>query len=182
MKGKVKAILITVLVAVLSLSSLTLYAAEKMAISNAPVKLNIGEEFDLDLNDEFNSKSQVWSSSNENIVSVSKTGVIKALKKGKVTIKARVGRDYASCKVEVVNPSIKINKKSATIYHGGTSQNTVELKATPNGATKKLEAVEWKSSDENVAIVTREKDKKGKEKVIVTGKSAGTATITAPTV
>lgn len=69
---------------------------------------------------------------------------------------------YAAAK----NPSIKLNNSKATIYTSGNI--TVQLKATVNGASKK---VTWKSSNKKIAAV----DSKGK----VTAKRTGTVTITA---
>ena len=114
-----------------------------------------------------------WSSSNKKVVSVSKTGKVKALKTGKatITVKAANGKK-ATCKVTVVKKnkkaaSIKLNKKKLTLKRGGYTQ----LKATvTKNATDKIT---WKSSNKKVATV----DKNG----VVTGLKKGTATITVKT-
>lgn len=140
--------------------------AEDFSISQKTAAMNIGDLLELRVSD--TDKKPVWISYNENIVKVDQNGTVTALRAGKTTIKVRSGFQTKTCTVKVVNSSIKLNKTTATIYHGGTSVNTLQLKATVKGATKD---VVWESSDTNVATV----DAKGK----VTSVSAGTTTITA---
>ncbi len=140
--------------------------AEDFSISQKTATMNIGDLLELKVSD--TDKKPVWISYNENIVKVDQNGTVTAFRAGKTTIKVRSGFQTKTCTVKVVNSSIKLNKTTATIYHGGTSVNTLQLKATVKGATKD---VVWESSDINVATV----DAKGK----VTSVSAGTATITA---
>lgn len=140
--------------------------AEDFSISQKTATMNIGDLLELKVSD--TDKKPVWISYNENIVKVDQNGAVTAFRAGKTTIKVRSGFQTKTCTVKVVNSSIKLNKKTATIYHGGTSTNTLQLKATVKGATKD---VVWESSDINVATV----DAKGK----VTSVSEGTATITA---
>lgn len=140
--------------------------AEDFSISQKTATMNIGDLLELKVSD--TDKKPVWISYNENIVKVDQNGTVTAFRAGKTTIKVRSGFQTKTCTVKVVNSSIKLNKTTATIYHGGTSVNTLQLKATIKGATKN---VVWESSDINVATV----DAKGK----VTSVSAGTVTITA---
>lgn len=105
-------------------------------------------------------KKVKWTSSNKKIAIVDKTGKVKAIKTGKVTISAKVGNKKYKCNVKVVNP--KISKTSKTMVKG----TTYALKVT--GTTSK---VTWTSSNKKIAKVTS----KGK----VTALKAGTATITA---
>lgn len=109
-------------------------------------------------------------SKSKKIASVTSDGVITGKKIGKTNISCVVkqyGETYKLiCTVNVVKPSIKLNKKSATIYTSG--ENTVQLKAAVKGQSKK---VTWKSSNPSVATVS----KSGK----VTAKKDGTTTITA---
>lgn len=140
--------------------------AEDFSISQKTATMNIGDRMELEVSNA--DKKPVWISYNENIAKVDQNGTITAFRAGKTTIKVRSGFQTKTCVVKVVNSSIKLNKTTATIYHGGTSTNTLQLKATIKGATKD---VVWESSDTNVATV----DAKGK----VTSVSAGTATITA---
>ena len=140
--------------------------AEDFSISQKTATMNIGDLLELKVSD--TDKKPVWISYNENIVKVDQNGTVTAFRAGKTTIKVRSGFQTKTCTVKVVNSSIKLNKKTATIYYGGTSTNTLQLKATVKGATKN---VVWESSDTNVATV----DVKGK----VTSVSEGTANITA---
>lgn len=106
-----------------------------------------------------------WSSSNSKIASVDKNGKVSAKKAGTATITAKSSNGKkASCKVTVKNPTVTLSRKSATVLVGKTT--TIKVKST----YPSKETVTYKSSNTKVATV----DKKGK----VTGKKAGTATIT----
>lgn len=141
-------------------------AAEGIALNYTKTTINVGDSIHFELTG--SDKTPVWTSYNENIVKINQNGEATALRTGKTTIKARVGFQYKTCTVTVVNSSIKLNKSAATIYSGGTSTNTVLLKATVKGASK---TVIWETSDPSVATV----DEKGR----VTSVSAGAAVITA---
>lgn len=140
--------------------------ASDFQISHTKLTVNIGDTYDL--NAIGTEKEPIWTSYHENIVSIDKNGVINPKRIGKTTIKARIGTAYKTCSVTVVNSSLKLNKTNATIYVGGTSSHTVQLKATAKGATKDII---WNSSNTNVATV----DDKGK----VTSVKEGTAIISA---
>lgn len=104
-----------------------------------------------------------WKTTKRKVLKIKKkkkTAVqIKAVKKGKAILTARVkGRVY-KCRVQVVDP--KLNKTKLSLTEGQTGT----LK-TNGGAGK----VVWKSSDREVASVNNGK---------VTAKKAGTATVTA---
>lgn len=164
MRKKLHIILFAVLV-MLFASVLTVYA-DDFSISQTKVTVNIGDTIDLDITG--TEKSPRWTSWNVNTVKVNQDGEITAVRKGKTTVSARIGLSFKKCTVTVVDPTIKVNKKVATIYTGGSSAKTVQLKATAKGASK---TVTWESSAPEIAVV----DEKGK----VTSVSAGTATITA---
>lgn len=153
-------------VMVLFLSAMTVHAAEGITISQEKAIVNVGDTAELAVSG--TDKTPSWTSYNANIARVDKLGKVTALRKGSTKIRARVGLSSKLCSVTVVDSSIKLNKKTTTIYHGGTSVNTVQLKATVKGASKN---VTWESSDLSVAVV----DEKGK----VTSVSEGTAIITA---
>lgn len=107
---------------------------------------------------------KTWKSSNSNVAKVDSKGVITAKKAGKCTITVKVNKKVLECVVTVLNPSIKLKPKSASVY----IKESVQLRASVRGAKK---TVIWKSSNPSIASV----DKKGK----VIGKKAGTVTITA---
>lgn len=109
-----------------------------------------------------------WKSSDTKVVSVSK-GKLTGKKAGKatVTMTANGVEDKVQVIVQDYTPTIVLNQKEYTLYTTG-SGNNVALKATVNGANKK---VEWQSNNASVAEVNT----KGK----VTAKAKGRALITA---
>lgn len=161
---KIKFLLIAVMVVLLG--TLTVQAADGITMSQTEATVNIGDIIELSV--EGTDRMPTWTSYNANIARVDKFGKVTALRKGSTKIRARVGLSSKLCSVTVVDSSIKLNKKTATIYHGGTSVNTVQLKATVKGASKNAT---WESLNPDVATV----DDKGK----VTSVSEGTATIVA---
>lgn len=125
-------------------------------------------------------KALEWKSSNTKVATVSSSGKVTAVANGTATITATAkdgSKKSASCKVTVSIPSttvpvssVSLNKTSVTLteqFHGVLLEATV----TPSNATNK--ALEWKSSNTNVAVV----DSSGG----VIALANGTATITATT-
>lgn len=157
-------ILLSVLLLTLAMG-FTVYADE-FTISQTKATVNIGDTVNLDISG--SDKVPYFTSYNVNIAKVDQNGIVTAVRKGKTTISARIGLTYKKCTVTVVDSSIKLNKASTTIYAGGTSTKTVQLKATVRGASK---VVQWESLNPAVATV----DEKGK----VTSVSSGTTVITA---
>lgn len=107
-----------------------------------------------------------WKSSNPS-VAVVKNGKVTARRKGSAVITATAGKVKKSCKVKVLTPTVKLNKKSAVIY---TNKNpkTITLKATVKGASRK---VKWTSSNKAVATVSG-----GKVKAVKPGSAVIKAT------
>ena len=104
-----------------------------------------------------------YTSSNKKVATVnSKTGAVKGLKAGTVTITATSGKLKATYKLTVKNPTFTLTKSSATIAKGKTT--TIRSKATP------VSTVTYTSSNKKVATVTG--------KGVVKGISKGKATIT----
>ena len=111
-----------------------------------------------------------YASKNKKVASVNSSGVISGKKVG-TTYVACVVDQYGEkckliCKINVVKPSISLNKKTATIYTDG-NKKTLQLTATVIGQSK---TTAWKSSNPSVASV----DKNGK----VVAKKEGSTTIT----
>ncbi|MBR5579112.1 MAG: Ig-like domain-containing protein [Lachnospiraceae bacterium] len=165
MKTRMK-VLVFALAAFFLVSGSTAYAAEFL-LSASKVTINVGETYDIDVVDSnVNPRWTAWSINN---VKIDQNGVVTGVRKGTAVVSARVGLKIQTCKVTVVEPSIKLNKTTALLYSGeGTSQSTLQLKATVKGAGK---AVTWKSDKPNVAKV----DENGQ----VTSVAPGTAVITA---
>lgn len=120
------------------------------------------------------SKAVKWETKDKSIAIVSNQGLVEAMKPGTVTITATTndGNYTAECVVTVnaiAVTGITLDKESVEVVE----DESITLTATvaPEKATDKT--VTWKSSNETVAIV----DASGK----VTGKSMGTANITATT-
>ncbi|OPJ65072.1 Ig-like domain-containing protein [Clostridium oryzae] len=122
-------------------------------------------------------KIAVWSSSNNEIATVSPSGVVTGISSGTATIYAKdiSGKISAKCKIKVTGKltstiqSIDIDKSYAELIDG---QNVV-LSSTVNPLDAPKASISWTSSDDTVAKV----DSNGK----VTGISVGTAVIYATT-
>ena len=120
--------------------------------------------------DTTDSVAATWTSSNTSVATVSKTGLVTALKDGSTTIKATVGNvssTYDIAVKEVKLTGIKMEEKTL-IHKGDTKALTVEY--TPADTTDD-KTVAWSSSDSTVASV----DNNG----IVTAVKPGSAVITA---
>ncbi|WP_026834497.1 Ig-like domain-containing protein [Eubacterium xylanophilum] len=92
-------------------------AAKKMKLSKVKAKLKVGKTLKLKVK---NKKGKVtWKSTKKKVATVSKKGVVKALKKGKAIIKATVKRgkkkQVLKCKITVVNKKKTKKKASATV-------------------------------------------------------------------
>ena len=103
-----------------------------------------------------------WMSSNPLIATVSSNGVVTGKKAGTVTITAKAFGKSVAKTIKVVEPSLKVTG-STSLYRG----KTTTLKATTSYSTK----VTWTSSKPSIATVS--------SNGVVTGKKAGTVTITA---
>ena len=116
-------------------------------------------------------KRVTWTSSNPKVVSVSSTGVIKALTPNAsavITCKTVSGGKTASCTVKVAPlavTGVKLSHSQGKVGVGLSGKLTATV--LPTNATNK--AVTWGSLDTSIATV----DQNG----VVTGKSAGTTTI-----
>lgn len=113
-----------------------------------------------------------WKTSNKKIATVSKTGVVKGVKKGRAIITATVKGNKrvkkAQCRVTVKNVLVKsINSENVTLKVGSTT--TLKPNIQPADATNK----KLKYTSSNTEVVTVDPNMGG-----VTAKSAGTAVIT----
>ena len=116
-----------------------------------------------------------FSSSNSKVATVSKKGMVKAKKKGTVTLTMTHIYDHrikTSVKMQVKakkKGKIMLAQKSATIGVGNTVK--ISVKSVKNMGGK---AMKYTTSDKSIATVS--------DKGVVTGKSAGEATITVTSV
>ena len=122
-------------------------------------------------------RTVTWSSSDPTVATVSSSGVVTAVKVGsaKITATTNDGTNLSSyCTVYVYwypVTGVTVTPDAATIYVGNTTTLTAEV--TPANASNK--SVTWSSSNSYIATVDENTG-------VVTGVSAGTATITARTV
>ena len=113
----------------------------------------------------------VWTSSNENIATVSETGLVTSIYGGTTTITVTAGEKSASCELVVFQPveSLRLSERSVTLNEGEIKELVPAI--TPENAT--IKELSYSSSDESVATV----DNNG----VITAVSQGEATITAVT-
>ena len=122
-------------------------------------------------------KNLSWTSSNTSVAQVGQDGVVYGIAAGSTTVRASAtdgSGKYATCTVTVTGGStvsvtgVTLNRSTATIDTGGTV--TLTATVAPTNATNKT--VTWSSSNSSVATVSGG---------VVTGVSAGSATITVTT-
>ncbi len=130
----------------------------KPAFKVESVNLKVGAKKRLNING--GTEKPKWKSSKPSVVTVSSNGIIRGKKDGKATVTATLNGYKLSCKVNVY--TYMLNRSSLTL-EAGTSQ-----KLAVTGGTGK---VTWKSSNARIASVN--------SSGVVTGKTAGSATITA---
>jgi hypothetical protein len=82
------------------LSTTTTQAATKLKLNKTKVTLCVGQTAKIKVSN--NDSSVTWKSSNKKIATV-KSGKVKGIKAGKVTITAKVGKKSVKCKVTVAN-------------------------------------------------------------------------------
>ena len=111
-------------------------------------------------------KDIAWSSSNEAVATVDTAGKVNPKAAGRATITAKANGKTASCNITVLDNQLSLNIGKMQLSTKGAG-SSVKLLPTVIGASKKIT---WESDNPAVAVV-----KGGK----VTGKSAGTAKITA---
>ena len=135
-------------------------SAAKFHLNATSITLYKGQNYQLNA-----SVSGVkWSSKKKAVAAVNASGLVTAKKTGKTTITAKANGETVKCTVTVKAPTIKLNKKTASIAVG----KKLNLKATVGGASSQ---VKWKSSNKKCASVNAS----GK----VTAKKTGKVTITA---
>ena len=112
-------------------------------------------------------KKITWTTSDENIATVSSSGNVKGVKVGSATITATADGKCVTCTVKVgaVAESVVISAPQKKVAVGGTV--TLTASVTPSDANQ---AIEWKSSDEKIATVVNG---------VVTGVKIGVCNITA---
>ena len=146
----------------------------KITLDRNTLDLNAGESFTLKTTvtpASAASKAVTWKSSDATIATVSKDGVVTAVKAGTAKITASLEGKSAVCQINVKKTvtGVTLDKSSLEMEEGKTET----LKATVEPADAINKEVIWKSSDTGIAAVSSEG--------IVTAVKAGTATITVAT-
>ena len=100
-----------------------------------------------------------FNSSNADVATVSKNGVVKAVGEGSATITAYLSSDKsvkAKCKVTVEKPTLSLSSSSLTVKKG--QKATIAVSTVPAGKVK------YTSSDKTIASVSKAGVVKGKKK------------------
>ncbi len=150
--------------------------AESITISSESLSLLIGDSSELTTSispEDVSDKSVTWSSSDENVATVTTDGTVKGVGEGTAIITAMTDNGVKDeCNV-TVNPievtSVTLDSENASVTVGKKIELTA--KVLPTNATDT--SVEWSSSDESVAVVS--------SSGFVTGVKAGVASISCTT-
>ena len=121
--------------------------------------------------------SVTWKSSNEDVALVGSNGTVSAVAVGSATITCSSVQNSsvtASCEITVVTDvvdvtGVSLDKTSIDLYVG--TSETLKATVSPEDATDKK--IYWTSSDESIVTVS--------DAGVLTGKSAGTASVTVAT-
>ncbi|MCH5202891.1 MAG: Ig-like domain-containing protein, partial [Oscillospiraceae bacterium] len=145
---------------------------ESVEIKNAVETIKVGETTAFSAivtPDNATESDVVWSSSDESVATVDVEGKITAVGPGTTTITAEADGKSATVSLTVLQDvtAVSLNAKTKVLYTGSTYQ----LKATVKPENASNKAIQWTSSNKNVATVSQT----GK----VTAKAKGTAVITA---
>ena len=144
--------------------------ASKVELNESQITLNKGDTYNLIMSvtpDDF-TDAVTWKSTDTDVVTVTETGVIKAVGTGTATVKLTVGNVSTSCRITVLQPvtSISLDRSSISL----DSADNYQLSAYIYPSTASNKNVVWESSDPSVATV----DDNG----MVTALKKGTAKIT----
>ena len=161
-------------------------AATKPKLSKTKITMTVGQSKKLKVKgiSKKRAKRIKWKSSKKKVVTVTKTGKIKARKAGTATITAKVGKKKLKCKVTVKKRSKKSTKKkesNSSSKKMWLSKTSVTLQAG-SGVDLLLHnaknVVKWSSSNNKVAWADRATSS-SKNLGTIQAVSKGTAVITA---
>ena len=143
-----------------------------ISLNATDIGLKVFESYQLKAEltpEEVENNSIVWSSSNDDVATVSEDGTVTAVSVGVATITATCGEASSTCKV-TVNPivasSVTLNVPDLTLLIGQTEKLTATIE--PENTTD--QTIIWTSDNEDIAKVS--------EDGTVTAVSVGVATIT----
>lgn len=92
-------------------------AAEKVKLNVTKKTLNVGKTLQLTVSG--TKEGITWKSDKKSVATVSKKGVVKAVKSGKATITASYGKKSLTCAITVMNPKIASASFKADDYKAG---------------------------------------------------------------
>ena len=131
----------------------------EVTLSSSKSKIKVGESIQLNYNivpSNATNKKITFSSSNESVASVSKTGLVKGLKAGKtsIVVKTDESKKTAFIDLEVENntiyvSSISMNKTQTSLLEG--DQEKLYVNFNPSNSTN--QSVTWSSSDSSIVSV-----------------------------
>ena len=127
--------------------------ASKVELNESQITLNKGDTYNLIMSvtpDDF-TDAVTWKSTDTDVVTVTETGVIKAVGTGTATIKLTVGNVSTSCRITVLQPvtSILLDRSSLSL----DSADNYQLSAYIYPSTASNKNVVWESSDPSVATI-----------------------------
>ena len=127
--------------------------ASKVELNESQITLNEGDTYNLIMSvtpDDF-TDAVTWKSTDIDVVTVTETGVIKAVGTGTATVKLTVGNVSASCLITVLQPvtSISLDRSSISL----DSSDSYQLSAYIYPSTASNKNVVWESSDPSVATI-----------------------------
>ena len=145
--------------------------AEEVVLSPAELTLNNGSTGALELSIVPNNFTDevVWRSTNEDVATVTDTGIVEAKGIGTAAVNVTVGGLSAVCNVTVMQPVTAIYLSEDSLTMNALETHTLTADVSPETADNK--AIEWSSSDEKVVTV----DQNG----LLTAVAKGTAAIIA---
>lgn len=141
-------------------------ATAKPKISNKTRSVYVGETTKVSLKNV--SKNVKWKTSNKKVAAIKVNGTevtITGKKAGKAVVSATYNKKNYKCTVTVKNKLVSISEKKKSLVVG----NSVELTLKNGGSGTK-----WSTSKKSVASI-----RANGNKVVITGKKAGKATVTA---
>ena len=137
-----------------------------------PLTVTVGKTQKYDISyspDGATAKSVTWESSNENIATVTSTGIVKGISEGKAVITATTDNGIQTKADVIVQPApSSVSIPSTLLLHVGYTRTLTPSILPANSET----SYTWTSSDTSIITVSSGK---------ITGKKAGTATITVTT-